>query len=218
MLLIIDDIIIIVFIQEHIEIKEIKWGGFMGRKIFVSYKYWDNDVYPVPLISGSTPKVRDYVSWLEKKFTERSSHVYKGEHDDEDLSLKGEEYIWEKLKYKMYDSSITIVLISPNMKEPYKRERSQWIPWEISYSLREITRNNIKSHSNAILAVVLPDKNNKYDYYGELNKFEIITENIICGYIPVVNWDLFKYNCDHYIEKAYKAQKKTPKCEIKISL
>ena len=190
----------------------------MGRKIFVSYKYWDTNVYPVQSFSGSIPKARDYVSWLEKKFNERSDHIYKGEHDNEDLSLKSEDYIWENLKNRIYDSSITIVLISPNMKEQYKLERSQWIPWEISYSLRETTRSNLTSHSNAVLAVVLPDKHNKYDYYDYLNKFKILSENIKCGYIPVVKWDLFKYNCDYYIEKAYKAQKETPRDEIKISL
>lgn len=190
----------------------------MGRKIFVSYKYWDSDVYKVPSISDTLPKVRDYVSWLEKKFNERSDHIYKGEHDNEDLSSRNEDYIWSSLKDKIYDSSITIVLISPNMKEPNKREKSQWIPWEIAYSIRETTRCNFKSRSNAVLAVVLPDKHNKYDYYSYLNKFKILSENIKCGYIPVVNWDLFKYNCDDYIEKAYKAQKETPRCLIKKSL
>lgn len=190
----------------------------MGRKIFVSYKYWDEDVYPITKISGITPKARDYVSWLEEKFRNRSDHIYKGEHDNEDLSLKSEDYIWSSLKDRIYDSSITIVLISPNMKETYKWERSQWIPWEIAYSIRETKRNDLKSHSNAILAVVLPDKHNTYDYYKNLNKFKILSENIECGYIPVVNWDLFKYNCDHYIEKAYKAKEKTPRYLIKKSV
>ena len=110
----------------------------MGRKIFISYKYWDSDVYPVPMVTEGNPKVRDYVSWLENKFKERTSHYYKGESDNEDLSDKSEEYIWSKLKDKIYDSSITIVLISPNMREPYKWEKSQWIPWEVSYSIKEI--------------------------------------------------------------------------------
>lgn len=57
----------------------------MGKKIFVSYKYQDNDVYTVPLITDGEAKVRDYVSWLEKKFKERTSHYYKGESDNEDL-------------------------------------------------------------------------------------------------------------------------------------
>lgn len=182
----------------------------MGRKIFVSYKYWDDDVYYVPNITIGTPKVRDYVSWLEKKFKERTDHIYKGEQDNEDLSDRSEEYIWSKLKDKIYDSSITIVLISPKMKEYGRWEKNQWIPWEIAYSLKEITRSDLKSRSNAILAVVLPNRNNNYDYYQSMNMFRIISENIKCGYIPIVTWDKFKYNCDYYINLAYNNQKNTP--------
>ena len=141
----------------------------MGRKIFISYKYWDSNVYPVPIFSDNEAKVRDYVSWLEEKFRNRTEHYYKGESDNEDLSKYSENYIWNELKDKIYDSSLTIVLISPNMKEPGKWQRSQWIPWEISFSVRETTRNNRTSHRNAILAVILPDKNGSYDYYDKNN-------------------------------------------------
>lgn len=108
----------------------------MGNKIFISYKYYDYDVQALPSISDFPPKARDYVTWLKTKFINRTAHIYKGESDNEDLSLKSENYIWEKLKDKIFDSSITIVLISPNMKEPRRWESSQWIPWELSYSLR----------------------------------------------------------------------------------
>ncbi len=54
----------------------------MGRKIFVSYKYADGNVYPVPYISDYQPKVRDYVTWLEKKFTDRTEHIYSSDLSD----------------------------------------------------------------------------------------------------------------------------------------
>lgn len=190
----------------------------MGNKIFISYKYNDTNVQSIPATANNNPKVRDYVTWLENKFTNRTEHVYKGESDNEDLSEKSEDYIWNKLKDKIFDSSITIVLISPNMKEPYRWEKSQWIPWEISYSLREIPRSNYISHSNAVLAVVLPDRNGNYSYYSSMTLFGILKKNIDIGYIPVVSWDNFKYDCDTYIAKAYTAQKNTPKYQVSKSL
>lgn len=186
----------------------------MGRKIFISYKYFDKDVYDIKRSTKEPVKVRDYVSWLEDKFKNRTEHYYKGESDNEDLSDKSEDYIWSRLKDKIYDSSITIVLISPNMKEPYKQEKSQWIPWEIAYSIRETPRKGSTSHSNAILAVILPDENNKYEYYKDLTLFKILSNNISNGYIPVVTWDKFKYDCDNYINKAYESQKNISKDKL----
>lgn len=190
----------------------------MGRKIFISYKYADEDVSSVYGISGNKPKVRDYVTWLEDKFKDRTEHYYKGESDGEDLSQKSDSYIWDKLKNKIFDSSITIVLISPNMKIPNMHEKSQWIPWEISYSLRETPREYYTSHANAVLAVVLPDSNGSYYYYNNLRLFNILSENISVGYIPVVQWDNFKYNCDTYLDKAYTAQSSIPRSKVSINL
>jgi len=140
----------------------------MGRKIFISYKYVDDDVYNITgSIWGST--VRDYVDKIEEIIGE-SDHIYKAESEGEDLSHLSEEQIWEKLKNRIYDSTLTIVLISPNMKELFKKEKEQWIPREISYSLKAVSRKNkngdpVTSSENAILAVVVPDRNNSYNYY-----------------------------------------------------
>ena len=135
----------------------------MGKKVFVSYKFADSWVKNLPQ-SGCYTTVRDYVDEVEQLigFT---GNIYKGESDDEDLSYLSDDAIWERLKDRIYDSSITIVMISPGMKEPNRSERSQWIPWEISYSLKETCRNDRVSRTNAVLAVVLPDKNGLYDYY-----------------------------------------------------
>lgn len=190
----------------------------MGRKIFISYKYADTNVYPVPRFNEYNPKVRDYVSWLEDKFKNRTEHYYKGESDNEDLSMYSEGYIWDHLKDKMWDSSITIVFISPNMKEPNKWQKSQWIPWEISYSIRKTPRSSYTSQRNAVLAVVLPDRYNSYKYYSSSQLFPILKANIDNGYIPVVSWDNFKYDCDRYINKAYDAQRNTPEYKLHINL
>ena len=141
----------------------------MGNKIFVSYKYWDNQVENLSLYGDST--VRDYVDEFERKL-DSSDNIYKGESDGEDLSNLSDSTIWEKLKDRLYDSSVIVMFISPGMREWWKSDRDQWIPWEVSYSLKEISRRNkngdsITSHSNAMVAVVLPDTVGSYSYYLE---------------------------------------------------
>ena len=142
-----------------------------GRKIFVSYKYADTQVGNLPGCSWTGSKVRDYVNLLED-YIDGSDHIYKGESDGEDLSYLSEETIREKLRDRIYDSSLTIVLISPGMKEAGKPERGQWIPWEVAFSLKETSRRNsagqlVTSRTNAMVALVLPDESDDYAYFLE---------------------------------------------------
>lgn len=53
------------------------------------------------------------------------------------------------LSHMMYDTSVTIVILSPNMTE------SNWIDWEIEYCLKEITRKDRTSHTNGVVGVIM---------------------------------------------------------------
>lgn len=143
----------------------------MGKKIFISYKYADNNVKNINGIGlFSTCTVRDYVDKVEEELEDKTEHIYKGESDGEDLSQLSEDTIWDKLRDRIYDSTLTIVMVSKGMRENFKEEKHQWIPREISYSLKETSRKNkngdpVTSKTNALLAVILPDLNGDYDYF-----------------------------------------------------
>lgn len=141
----------------------------MGKKIFVSYKYADNNVQNILEANmWYYCTARHYVDKLMEILED--DHIYKGESDGEDLSQLEQETIWEKLKKRIYDSSLTIVMISSGMREWNIPEKHQWIPREISYSLKEVPRidksgNSIKSRTNALMAIILPDRDGSYEYF-----------------------------------------------------
>ena len=134
----------------------------MGNKIFISYKFADNAVLHQIIDGKWRYTVRDYVDAIQDKLGEE--HVNKGERNNENLSHLAEDTIASKIKDKIYDSSVTLVMMSPNMKEILTPEKDQWIPWEISYSLRLVTRDDRTSQRNAVIAVVIPDSLGSYDY------------------------------------------------------
>lgn len=152
----------------------------MGRKIFVSYKYSDSqvqdlDIYEwVPDFLGNSSYVkiittaRNYVDKLSEILTEED-HIYKGEDDGESMATLEDATIGSKLGDKIFDSTVTIVLISQGMRNSFVTERDQWIPWEVSYSLKEQSRDGVNSKTNAVLAVVLPNSAGSYSYFIEDN-------------------------------------------------
>lgn len=163
----------------------------MGKKIFISYKYSDKLVRQFIGSSIWSPTTaRDYVDVLQNKI-DSSDHINKGEDDGEDMSTLADSTIASKLGDKIFDSSVTIVFISKGMKESYKRDKDQWIPWEISYSLKEQSRSYAKSKTNAVLAVVLPDENGSYEYFITNNQ----CNNCSCRTLHTDRlFDIIKYN------------------------
>ena len=105
----------------------------MARKTFISYKY------------SEAQDLRDEI--LEALGDDAT--YYQGETaDSPDLTDSSTENIKKNLTDMMYDTSVTIVVISPNLKD------SKWIDWEIEYSLKEITRENRTSRTNGIVGVI----------------------------------------------------------------
>jgi hypothetical protein len=148
----------------------------MGKKIFVSYKYSDSQVQDLNihedvkdfwgnvLRQKVATTARHYVDKIDG-LLEVGDHIFKGEDDGEDMTSLEDSTIGSKLGDKIFDSSVTIVLVSKGMKETYNTEKDQWIPWEVSYSLKVQSREGKGSNTNGVLAIVLPDTLGKYDYY-----------------------------------------------------
>lgn len=114
----------------------------MARKTFISYKY------------SEAKKVRDTII---KKLGDDSKY-YQGEASDSpNLTDKKTETIKTHLKDMIHGTSVLIVVISPNMKA------SDWIDWEISYALKEITREDKTSRTNGIIGVI-QKVNGSYDW------------------------------------------------------
>ncbi len=174
------------------------------HNIFVSYKYADTNVRK---LSGQKlwekTTVRNYVDVIERMCTNDDIGIYYGEHDGEDFSNLKDITIWEKLKDKIYKTTVTIVLISPGMKTG-PVDKNQWIPQEISYSLRNQSRDGRTSHRNSLLFIILPDINGDYYYPLFMPQFEIVNLHRKSGYAEVVNWNQFLNNPKLYIENAIK--------------
>lgn len=120
----------------------------MARKTFISYKY------------SEAQKLRDDII---KKLGEDANY-YQGETaDSPDLTDTSTENIKKNLKDMMYNTSVTIVIISPNIKS------SKWIDWEIEYCLKEISRKDRTSYTNGIVAVI-QKVNGGYSWFKTSNQ------------------------------------------------
>lgn len=187
----------------------------MAHKTFISYKY-DEAQDTRDIIINSLGDDAQY---------------YQGETSESpDLSDRKTETIREKLKEMIYETTVTIVVISPNMKN------SKWIDWEIEYSLKEVKRGDKTSHSNGVLGVI-QKVNGGYDWIETINRkpdghtttthnenymYEIINKNrfnqdpkiyscskcksfdaLTGSYISLIREEDFLSDPDRYINNAY---------------
>lgn len=115
----------------------------MARRTFISYKY------------SEAQDLRDLI--LDALGDDAS--FYQGETSDSpDLSDTSTENIKKNLTDMMYNTTVTIVIISPNIKA------SKWIDWEVEYCLKEISREGRTSKTNGIVGVI-KKVNGNYDWF-----------------------------------------------------
>ena len=155
----------------------------MAHKTFISYKY------------SEAQKLRDdIIEALGEDAT-----YYKGETSDSpDLTDTSTENIKKNLRDMMYNTSVTIVIISPEMKQ------SKWIDWEIEYCLKDNTRKGRTSHTNGVVGVIMK-VDGGYDWFK-------YSENKTDG---CVNWfyreekvfDIIKNNRHNQNPKVYSCEK-----------
>ncbi len=107
--------------------------GAMPRKTFISYKY------------SEAQTVRDRI--LEALGAD-ATYYQEETSDSPDLTDTSTENIKQTLTDMMYDTSVTIVVISPSIKQ------SKWVDWEIEYSLKEISRKGRTSKTNGVIGVI----------------------------------------------------------------
>lgn len=187
----------------------------MAHNTFISYKY------------SEAQALRDRII----KALGKDANYYKGETSDSpDLTDTSTNNIKKNLCDMMYQTSVTIVIISPNIKS------SKWVDWEIEYCLKKSTRNGRTSQRNGIVAVIMK-VNGRYDWfkystdksdgcsvwnYHTEKVYDIINSNrhnqtpkeyacdkcqcvdaLSGSYIAFVEEDEFINNTTKYIENAY---------------
>lgn len=179
----------------------------MAHKTFISYKY-----------SEAQDLRNDIINKLGADAT-----YYRGETSNSpDLTDRTTETIRKNLSDMIYDTSVMIVIISPNMLQ------SKWMEWEIKYALREQSRNGRTSHANGVICVVQKQKNSFYNFYSydayawakyngtwsPWKLFDVIKNNqnnkksyafnsLPSNYIDIVTEDTFLKNPFKYIDEAY---------------
>ena len=187
----------------------------MAHKTFISYKY------------SEAQNVRDAILMNLGE----NAVYYQGETaDSPDLTDKATSTIKAKLSDMMYGTSVTIVVLSPHVKN------SNWIDWEIEYCLKEISRQGRTSKTNGLVGIV-QKVNGTYDWLVTTTRkadncrvrtieddklYSIINDNRLnlrnkshkcprcktydafsASYMSIVNEDVFLQDPQRYIDNAF---------------
>lgn len=152
----------------------------MAHKTFISYKY---------------SEARDLRDRIIDALGDDATY-YQGETSESpDLTDTSTENIKRNLRDMMYDTSVTIVIISPNIK------LSKWIDWEIEYCLKKISRKGRVSHTNGVVGVI--QKHN-----GDYSWFKYQTKQadgcVTTGYKDSLVYDIITKNRSNQNPKKYK--------------
>lgn len=151
----------------------------MAHKTFISYKY------------SEARNLRDKI--IEALGANAS--YYRGETSiSPNMSDLRTETIKKNLADMMYDTTVTIIIISPKIKE------SNWMEWEIKYCLREKTRKGRTSKRNGLVGVIMK-VDDSYDW------FKTIVENSdgckTCTYDNTILHDIIRNNRFNQVPKVY---------------
>ena len=187
----------------------------MARKTFISYKY------------SEAQNLRDEII----RALGEDATYYQGETSDSpDLTDESTELIRKQLSDMMYGTSVTIVILSPNLTS------SKWIDWEIEYCLNEYSRQGRTSKTNGVIGVIQkcnggyswlvsnsikPDgcslrqfdtsklypiiNNNRYKRSGQGYACNTCKshDQLDGSYISLIDEEAFLANPNRYIENAY---------------
>lgn len=169
----------------------------MAHKIFISYKYNES---------------LDLKDNIVRELGE-DAKFYRGERpNSKDMSDFASATIKKHLSDMLFDTTITIVVLSPNMMQ------SDWINWEVEHSIRKETRNGIQSQRNVIILVTKKDKWMGYNWLdthsGNSNYLRILEYlglyryynnelYIYDKFIEPIKEEDFLHNIKYYIEKAF---------------
>lgn len=163
----------------------------MARKTFISYKYSD--------------------AWHTRDRLLRSLgsdvEYYQGETSESpNLTDNKTSTIKKKLSDMLYGTSVTLVILSPNIT------KSNWVNWEVGYSIRKETRNGRQSQSNGILLIQQEingsyDWMNVYTYEGKKRYLEILRYLGLDNKTQFITERQFLINPKRFIENAYNYSK-----------